>query len=197
MALEQRPLEQRQYSLLVVSRGDRFNRALEGLLPGAFLSQTHFAGSLSEGRRVLSERVFDFVLVNSPLPDGTGVGFAIDLAGELVAVVAVKAEIHDEVYLKAAPHGVFTLSKPASRAGMEQALRWMVSARERLRRAERKSLSLEEKMAEIRLVNRAKWALIRERGMDEPEAHRYLERRAMDLCATKAAVAREVLGEKL
>lgn len=190
-------LEEQVYSMLVVSGGDKFNRALEAFLPSAFLSHTHFAESLSEGRRVLSERVFDFVLVNSPLPDGTGVGFAIDLseARERVVVVMVKAELHDEVYLKAAPHGVFTLPKPASRAGMDQALRWMVSAREKLRRVEKKSLSLEDKMAEIRLVNRAKWALIRDRGMDEPEAHRYIEKRAMDLCATKAQVAREILGE--
>lgn len=190
-------LEEQVYSMLVVSGGDKFNKALEAFLPSAFLSHTRFAGSLSEGRRVLSERVFDFVLVNSPLPDGTGVGFAIDLseARERVVVLMVRAELHDEIYLKAAPHGVFTLAKPASRPGMEQALRWMVSAREKLRRVEKKSLSLEEKMAEIRLVNRAKWVLIRERGMEEPEAHRYIEKRAMDMCVTRSEVAREIVGE--
>lgn len=190
-------LMEQVYSMLVVSGGDRFNRALEGFLPAAFLSRTLFAGSLSEGRRILSERVFDFVLVNSPLPDGAGVGFAIDVsrAPEQVVVLLVKAELHGDIHQKAAPHGVFTLQKPLSRPGMGQALSWMVSAREKLRRAEKKSLSLEEKMAEIRLVNRAKWALIRERGMDEPGAHRYIEKRSMDLCVTRGEVAREILGE--
>lgn len=107
----------------------------------------------------------------------------------------VKAELHGGVYQKAAPHGVFTLQKPLSRPGMDQALRWMVSAREKLRRVEKKSLSLEEKMAEIRLVNRAKWALINERGMDEPQAHRYIEKLSMDMCVTRGQVARNILGD--
>ena len=190
-------LEERAYSMLVISGGDKVNRALEGFVPSALLPHIQFAGSISEGRRVLNERAFDFVLVNSPLPDGTGVGFAIDVsaAPERVVVLMVKAELHGGVYQKAAPHGVFTLQKPLSRPGMDQALRWMVSAREKLRRVEKKSLSLEEKMAEIRLVNRAKWALINERGMDEPQAHRYIEKLSMDMCVTRGQVARNILGD--
>lgn len=189
-------LEEQVYSLLVVSGGEKFNRALTDFLPSAFLSHTQFAGSISEGSRVLAERAFDFVLVNSPLPDGPGVAFAIDLseARERVVVLMVKAELHQEVYAKAAPHGVFTLGKPASRPGMDQALRWMVSAREKLRRVERKSLSLEEKMAEIRLVNQAKWVLIETCGMDEPQAHHYIEKLAMNHGVTKSQAAQRVLA---
>lgn len=193
-------LEERTYSTLVISGGDRLNRALLELIPGAFLSCTQFAGSISEGRRILAERAFDFVMVNSPLPDGTGISFAIDLseAGERVVVLLVRTEIYDEVYAKTAVHGVFTLPKPTSKASVSQALRWMVSIREKLRRAERKSLSLEEKMAEIRLVNQAKWMLIETCGMDEPQAHHYIEKLAMNRGVTKAQAARQVLaGEML
>ena len=41
-------------------------------------------------------------------------------------------------------------------------------------------LALEEKMAEIRLVNKAKWLLISELKMNEPDAHRYIEKQAME-----------------
>ncbi len=192
-------LEERAYSMLVISGGETFNRALEAFMPSALLSHTQFAGSISEGRRALNERDFDFVLVNSPLPDGTGVGFAIDVsaAPERVVVLMVKAELHGGAYQKAAPHGVFTLQKPLSRPGMDQALRWMVSAREKLRQVGKKSLSLEEKMAEIRLVNRAKWLLIESCGMDEPQAHRYIEKLAMDRGVTKGRAAQRVLEGEL
>ena len=188
-------LEERVYSMLVISGGDKFKRAMEGFMPGSLLSHTQFAGSISEGRRALNERAFDFVLVNSPLPDGAGVGFAIDVseASERVVVLMVKAELHGGVYQMAASHGVFTLQKPLSGSGMDQALRWMVSAREKLRGVERKSLSLEEKMAEIRLVNRAKWLLIESCGMDEPQAHRYIEKLAMDRGVAKGQAAQRVL----
>ena len=42
---------------------------------------------------------------------------------------------------------------------------------------EQKTASIEEKMAEIRLVNRAKWLLIDREGMTEQDAHRFIEKR--------------------
>ena len=54
-------------------------------------------------------------------------------------------------------------------------------------------MTLEEKMAEIRLVNRAKWLLIDKKKIDEPEAHRYIEKQAMNRCVTKVQIAREII----
>ena len=73
------------------------------------------------------------------------------------------------------------------------ALDLMAGARERLRKLEKKTLSFEEKMEEIRLVNRAKWLLISELKMDEPQAHRYIEKQAMDRCISKREVAAEII----
>lgn len=64
---------------------------------------------------------------------------------------------------------------------------------ERLRRYEKNTLTIEEKMEEIRLVNRAKWLLIRELHMDEPQAHRYIEKQAMDRCVSKRTIAEEIV----
>ena len=64
---------------------------------------------------------------------------------------------------------------------------------ERLRGLEKKSRPVEEKMEEIRLVNRAKWLLIRELKMSEPDAHHYITHQAMDRCCSKRAVAEEIV----
>lgn len=73
------------------------------------------------------------------------------------------------------------------------ALNWMASTRERLRKNEKRTLTIEEKMEEIRLVNRAKWLLISELKMDEQGAHRYIEKQAMDRCIAKKVVAKEII----
>ena len=73
------------------------------------------------------------------------------------------------------------------------ALGWMASTRERLKKSEKKTLSIEEKMEEIRLVNRAKWLLIGEIKMDEQKAHRYIEKLAMDRCVSKREIAEEII----
>ena len=48
-------------------------------------------------------------------------------------------------------------------------------------------------MAEIRLVNKAKWLLISELKMSEPDAHRYVEKQAMDRCVTRRRIAEEII----
>ena len=62
-----------------------------------------------------------------------------------------------------------------------------------MRKLEKKTLSIEEKMEEIRIVNRAKWLLISELKMDEQGAHRYIEKQAMDRCVSKKVVAEEII----
>ena len=49
-------------------------------------------------------------------------------------------------------------------------------------------------MEEIRLVSHAKWVLIDQLKMSEPEAHRYIEKLAMDRCVTRRAVAQDILS---
>lgn len=132
---------------------------------------------------------------DSPLPDDAGIRFAIDLgnAKGTVVLLCVRAELHDVIRERVSEYGVFTLSKPLSRPVLSLALNWMASTRERLRKLEKKTLSVEEKMEEIRLVNRAKWLLISELKMDEPQAHHYIEKQAMDRCISKKEVAEEII----
>ena len=188
-------LKERVYSVLVVSAAKELNTALLTLLPGSHYSPVKTVTSVSAGRRAWSERSYDYVLINSPLPDDTGVRFAIDLSSSqgTVVLLFVKAEIHDDILGKVVEHGVFTLSKPLSRSVLTTALNWMASARERLRKSEKKALSFEEKMEEIRIVNRAKWLLISELKMEEPQAHRYIEKQAMDRCISKKQAAEEII----
>lgn len=188
-------LKERVYSVLIVSAAENINTALAALLPESKYSPIHTVTSISYAKRAFSEKTYDFVIVNSPLPDDIGTRFAIDVCNSkgAVALLLIRAELHDEVYDRVAEHGVFTLPKPSSKSAISTALSWMASARERLRKSEKKTLSIEEKMEEIRIVNRAKWLLISEIKMDESEAHRYIEKQAMDNCVSKREVAETII----
>lgn len=187
-------LKESVYSILVASASENFNSSLSSMLPSSFYP-IHFVSDISTAKRAIAERSFDFVIINSPLPDDLGVSFAIDLCATrgTIVLLLVRADVHVETHDKVVDHGVFTLPKPTSKQTIQQALSWMVSARERLRKLEKNTLSIEEKMEEIRLVNRAKWLLIRELLMDEPQAHRYIEKQAMDRCVMRKEVAEEII----
>ena len=188
-------LKERTYSVLVVSNADRFNTVITQLLPQAQCDPVCIADSVSEAKRNVSERSFDFIVINAPLGDEMGARFATDCCElrSTVVLLIVKSEIYDQVREKVTPYGVFTLSKPTSRPLVIQAFNWMMSARERLRDFEEKNVSLEERMEEIRVVNRAKLLLIAELKMTEADAHRYIEKSAMDKCITKKAFAERII----
>ena len=188
-------LEEQVYSILIVSAVENFNSSLRALLPDARFSPVRIEASVTSARQLLLERQYDFVIVNSPLPDDIGTRFAIDICSQKgsVALLLIKSELYTAVYNKVAEHGVYVLPKPTSRTVISQALDWMIATRERLRKLEKKSVSIEDKMQEIRLVNRAKWILIEQLKMTEEEAHRYIEKQAMDSCLSKKKIAESLI----
>ena len=55
-------------------------------------------------------------------------------------------------------------------------------------------MKLQKKIEEIRLVDRAKCVLIQYLNMTEAEAHRYIEKQAMDMRKTKKTIAENILN---
>ena len=72
---------------------------------------------------------------------------------------------------------------------------WLAAARERLRKNEIKTVSIEKRMNEIRVINRAKWLLIENEKLSEAEAHRKIEKQAMDSCLPKIDIANKIIGK--
>ncbi len=188
-------LKERIYSVLVVSSTEKLNTALSSLLLECSYRPVRFVSDISSAKRIWSESSYDFIIINSPLPDDAGVRFAIDAAASkgTVVLLLLRPDVYYETRERVVEHGVFTLAKPLSRPVILSALDWLESARERLKRLDLKTLSVEEKMEQIRTVNRAKWLLISELSMEEPEAHRYIEKQAMDRGLSKRAVAEEII----
>ena len=186
---------QQSYSVLLVSDSARMNQAVTELLPAASYDPIRIVPSVSAARRAALERVYDLVILNTPLPDDFGTAFAAAQSGnrQTVVLMLVPAALQEELQSQVADRGVFTLAKPTTRQALATALQWMTVVRERLRRVEETGRTVEERMRDIHLVNRAKCLLIEQRGMSEAEAHRYLEQEAMNRCVPKRAVAEELI----
>ena len=188
-------LTEQIYDSLVISPSKKFDGILRPFLSGENFGSVHTVSDRNAAKRICAEHTFDLIFINAPLSDGMGTRLAIDLCRETPSAVLllIPSEAYAEVCSKVQPYGVFTLPKPVSRAMLTQALDWLISARARLKNTEKRTLSIEEKMEEIRLVNRAKWILIRSRCMEEAQAHRYIEKQAMDRCVPRRVIAEEII----
>lgn len=187
--------QEKTYCVLVVSSTESFGTSMAPLLPPTDYYPVVYARSSAEAQRLLAENSYDIVIINTPLSDDFGLRLASYVSSNTTAgvLLLVKSDRYTETSAKVLSYGVLTLPKPTSSQMITQTLGVLCATRERLRQMEEKQLSVEQKMEEIRLVNRAKWLLIETLGMSESDAHRYIEKQAMDLRISKAQVAKNII----
>ncbi|MBQ9414534.1 MAG: ANTAR domain-containing protein [Clostridia bacterium] len=187
--------KERTYSVLLVSASTNFNNKLLDFFPAPKYDPVIVTGSIRAAKCAVDEQPFDFIIVNSPLPDNDGLRFSIDAAkkGTTIVLLMLPSDQYATQFERFTSSGVFLVEKPLTRSTITMALNWLAGAREQLRINEEKVLSAERKISEIRVINRAKWLLISEMNMSEADAHRYIEKQAMDRCVSKREIAEEII----
>ena len=69
-------LQERVYSVLIVSASEKFQNALRSLLPETSYSPIVTVSHIGAAERARTGQDFDLVFVNSPLPDDAEIGRA-------------------------------------------------------------------------------------------------------------------------
>lgn len=134
-----------------------------------------------ETRRALGEGEWSLLIINTPLGDESGLELAMEAAGRTMAAVLllVKAELADAVAAGWRKAALWWCPSryPGCCLTRRFALHGSAQPPDRLRR---ENMRLGEKAGRNASGGRAKCALIQYRGMTEQQAHRYLEKKAMD-----------------
>ena len=175
---------------LIVSAGANSNEYIAARLSEMGYSRPVIIPSGAEARRRMSESDFELIVVNAPLPDEFGHELCITAVEQTDAgvVFLVKAAQAEQLLAPLNEQGVLLLSKPFTTPLFLQAMH-------RLQRLRQENARLQDKIGQLRLVSRAKCCLVEHAHMTEAEAHRYLEKQAMDTRRDRAEVAQEVLEE--
>lgn len=184
----------RKYRVLLAGSGDKIFDYISEILPRSGYEPILRAGDAGEVRRMLLDSPVDIVIINAPLSDDFGVELALDLAESSMGVLLlVKNELYDQVCYKTEDSGVLTLGKPMTRQGFYSAVKLLTAMTARLSKMEKANRTLQEKMADIRVVNRAKWLLIEHHHMKEQDAHYFIEKQAMDTRLSRREVAENII----
>lgn len=128
------------------------------------------------------------------LPPGRWEAAARLAAEQRVPVVAVvRAGERAGAEAALAGTGVPVLEYPIRHGSLLMALRISQEMNERLRTLGSENERLKSALSDMKLVDRAKCTLIQYLGMTEAEAHRFIEKRAMDKRLPKREIAMEIL----
>ncbi len=180
---------------LIVSAGASSNEYISARLTEMGYSRPVIIPSGAEARRRMTKADFELIVVNSPLPDEFGHELCMDAVDKTDAgvVFLVKAAQADQLLGPLSDQGVLLLSKPFSTAFFMQVMHMAEASNHRLQRARQENARLQEKLVQLRLVSRAKCCLVEHEHMTEADAHRYIEKQAMDTRRDRTEIAQEIL----
>ena len=170
---------------LIVSTSEKGKSFFADLIKTVGISNIVTVGNGSEARRILNRTEFDLF--------GHELSISISKNYNAGVLLVVKNDIADAISSKVEDYGVFVIEKPLNRQFVYKSIKYICISRKKYLGLQSENERLKVKISEIRLIDRAKCILIEYLNMSEPQAHRYIEKQAMDLRVTKKEIAENIL----
>ena len=179
------------HSVLVVTKDTKLSQSVSVMLmPPIF--ETEILSDFNEARRRISERNYNIVLAD--YAEGEGADFAVDISDSLCTILLLTPQEHfEQVSYRVEGNGIICVPTPFDQFYFYNMIKASIAIQYKVQILSSKVSQLKTKMEEIRLVNRAKMLLMQNMTMTEQEAHRYLEKEAMDRSMKRTAIAEEII----
>ena len=167
--------------ILAVAATERIQEALTSLLKEKGGDSITPAIGAAAARRLALDEEWDAVIISYPLSDEDGMDLALMITEETDAAVIMimREELLGIFASRLSENGVLTVAKPILKPILFQTLRLAETIKERLKSKDKEIKKLESRLEEARIVSKAKCIMI-EHGMKENDAHRLIEKTAMD-----------------
>ncbi len=179
------------HSVLVVTKDSKLSQSISVMLmPPLF--ETEVMNDFNEARRRVSERLYNIILVD--YSEGEGADFAIDASEGLSTILLLTpTALFEEVSYRVEGYGIITVPNPFDQFTFYAMIKAAIAVQYKVQVLSSQTTKLKVKMEEIKLVNRAKMLLMQNMSMTEQEAHRFIEKDAMDRSMKRTAVADEII----
>lgn len=180
---------------LVVSASENSLQILQKALDAIVQCKSDGVKSGGDVRRRMLEIEYDLLIINMPLTDETGAALAVDMAESTVSgiILIVASENADYVQHEVGNYGVFVVSKPLNMQILAQAVKFITASRKRMLRMRDKQVELQKKIDDLKVISRAKCCLIQYLNMTERQAHRHIEKQAMDMRCSRRTIAEQII----
>lgn len=182
---------------VIVSSSHERSASFSSILRSEGFSSVYSLSCGNELRRSLHSKAEpELVVIDCPLPDEFGQELALSVTDTSSAAVLLicGSYIRDDLAEKVSDSGIAVISKNASRQSIIAAINSLSASRSRMMGLKKENAGLLTKIDEMRLINRAKCTLMEYLKFTEPQAHRYIEKQAMNTRQTRRDVALHILA---
>lgn len=179
---------------LIVAPSAKAQNAIADIVSKSGEHSLTFAGSVSAALHELSAHSFDLAIINGDSEGGAKEAAKLAAAKVECGVILLEtAQRFEETLSEVAPLGVTVVQKPISKTTLFTAVQTVVASNMRVLGLKEENRDLSQKIEDLKIIDRAKIALIQRLGYTEDEAHKYIEKQAMNLRTTKREIAMNVL----
>ena len=184
-------MEAESHSVLLVSRDSKIISQVSAFLVAPLFELTT-TSDFNEARRLATERSFNIIIADSG--DGYDTDFAINIADSYSTILLLVPNEHfDEISYRVEGYGILTITKPFEPFYFYNMVKIAIAVQYKVQVLSSQTTKLKVKMEEIKQVNRAKMLLMQNMNMTEQEAHRYIEKEAMDRGMKRIAISEEII----
>ena len=178
-------------SALLVSASEAQTKRIGALLTRARIVPFEHADSVRQALDLFDAGGIDGVLIAEPVTGSSGQELALQLKKRRCMAVLLLAEpTHaDAAAALLEQSGVLVLPNDAPEALIVQTIRLLAAVRIQLEQMQHKTEKLEAKVADIR----AKLLLVQHLQMTETEAHKYIEKQAMNTSKPRRTIAENII----
>ena len=182
-------------SALLVSGSEAQTKRIGALLTRARIVPFEYTGSARQALDLFDVGGIDGVLIAEPVTGSSGQELALQLKKRHCMAVLLLAEpAHaDAAAALLEQSGVLVLPNDAPESLIVQTIRLLAAVRIQLEQMQHKTEKLEAKVADIRIINRAKLLLVQHLQMTETEAHKYIEKQAMNTSKPRRTIAENII----
>ncbi len=178
---------------VMIAADRQYHDALRSLFLPAGTSVQH-CFSAGEARRALCSASYDLLIINAPLSDEYGKDLALQAVDSGTDVILLcSAQQADKLAAGLERYGVFVLAKPMTRQQASFAMQLIRTSRKRLEKLVAQNRRLTKRLEEARIVSQAKCLLVLHQHLSEDEAHRFIEKRAMDDRISSREAAQQIV----
>lgn len=138
---------------------------------------------------------YDAIIVSTPLRSEFGLDFVADASKRSSApiIVLARADIAGDVQKRLNFTGAFVLEKPFQKSVLRQTIKTAVIAKESINRLLSEKSELSRQLDDMKVIDRAKFCLIQYLNLSEEQAHRHIQKLAMDTRRTQRDIAEDIL----
>ena len=109
---------------------------------------------------------------------------------EAVFLLLVRQEAYGAAWRTLQKHGVCVMTWPMEQAVLTQTLRNLLLLKKSM---QAQTDQLRSQLQDLKRIQKAKGLLMRQLGMTEQDAHRWIEKAAMDRCVKKREIAETII----